>query len=242
MDDAGLNSRVIALLHQAQADQQAMIDGLSEQERSAAGTFERWSAKDVVAHCMTWRRMQARRMAALTLGEMPPNFAEFDRINAESYPEQHDRTWDEVLADNQRAVDELTARTQSMPAADLTHAGRFPELGGRPLVTSLVVNGYVHPESHVAQYYLERGDLARATAINEQQAAVLSHFEDMPDLHATAQYNLACFYAATGQKEKVWVPLRAALAERPELEQWARQDNDLEKLRGEPEYQAIFAE
>jgi hypothetical protein len=242
MEDTGLNVRLIALLRQAREDQQAMIDGMSEQERSAVGTFERWSAKDVIAHCMTWRRMQARRMAALAQGETPPNFAEFDRINAESYLEQHNRAWDDVLADDQGAFDELTARVRSMPAADLTDPNRFPALGGRPLITSLVVNGYVHPESHLAQYDLERGDLARATRINESQVATLSHFADFPDLHATAQYNLACFYAATDQKEKVWAPLREALAERPELKEWARQDSDLDTLRGEPEYQAIFAE
>ena len=242
MNDGDLNARLIALLRQSRENQQIMIDGLSEHERSAVGTFERWSAKDVVAHCMTWRRMQARRMAALVDGEASPNFAEFDRINAESYPEQHDRTWDEVLADDRRALDELTARTQSMSATDLTDPAHFPALGGRPLVTSLAVNGYVHPESHLAQYHLERGDLARATAINEGQATTLSQFKDMPDLHATAQYNLACFYAATGQKEKVWAPLREALAGRSELKEWGRQDSDLETLRGEPEYQAIFAE
>lgn len=52
-------------------------------------------------------------------------------------------------------------------------------------------------------------------------------------------YNLACLEAVTGNREQALGALRRALELRPELKAWARQDDDLEPLREDPEFRAL---
>jgi Cupin domain len=60
---------------------------------------------------------------------------------------------------------------------------------------------------------------------------------DAPALH----YNLACIAALGGDRERALRSLRTAIEHRPETAQWARQDEDLESLRGDPEFAALTA-
>ena len=50
---------------------EAFVEGLPEEERDAAGTYEKWCAKDNVAHIVYWIESRAKRMEALARGEAP---------------------------------------------------------------------------------------------------------------------------------------------------------------------------
>jgi len=64
---------------------------------------------------------------------------------------------------------------------------------------------------------------------------------EMPTLYGAARYNLACFYALSGQNEKAMNELREALQLRPDLLEWSKQDADLATLRHLPAYQALYS-
>ena len=63
---------------------------------------------------------------------------------------------------------------------------------------------------------------------------------DWPGQYGIARYNLACFYALTGQIDLALPELREALKLRPSLLEWSKQDPDLAVLRAEPMYQALY--
>jgi tetratricopeptide (TPR) repeat protein len=56
---------------------------------------------------------------------------------------------------------------------------------------------------------------------------------------ATLHYNLACLEAIQGQVEEALGSLRRALELRPEVAQWAREDEDLASLRGRSEFEEL---
>ena len=56
-----------------------------------------------------------------------------------------------------------------------------------------------------------------------------------------ALYNLACFYATTGQPDKALPLLPEALRLRPDLVEWSKEDSDLDTLRDMPAFQALYA-
>ncbi|MBV9335035.1 MAG: AraC family ligand binding domain-containing protein [Solirubrobacterales bacterium] len=58
---------------------------------------------------------------------------------------------------------------------------------------------------------------------------------------ASLHYNLACLEAVQGNREAALQALRRALALRPEVAEWARDDEDLERLRDDPEFRALAA-
>ena len=58
----------------------------------------------------------------------------------------------------------------------------------------------------------------------------------------TLQYNLACLEAVQGWRDSALEALRKAVAARPDVAGWARDDDDLESLRDDPEFRALVGD
>ena len=79
------------------------------------------------------------------------------------------------------------------------------------------------------------GDFERAAAITWEG---LEHHPDHPAL----LYNLACFEARSGDTEAALAHLERAVEHAPRTREWAREDADLDPLRGEPRFAALLDE
>jgi quercetin dioxygenase-like cupin family protein len=79
---------------------------------------------------------------------------------------------------------------------------------------------------------LIRTDPARAREI---LAEGLEAHSESPTLH----YNLACLEAVEGKRDRALGALRMAIGARPDVANWARDDDDLASLRGDPEFEAL---
>jgi quercetin dioxygenase-like cupin family protein len=80
---------------------------------------------------------------------------------------------------------------------------------------------------------LVRSNPARAREI---LAAGLKAHPEAASLH----YNLGCLEAVQGRRQAALAALSRALELRPEIAEWARGDEDLESLRGDPDFQALL--
>jgi tetratricopeptide (TPR) repeat protein len=240
MEQTPLKSRLAELLERALADQKALIAELSDAERAALGTPEHWSVKDMLAHITFWKRNTVTRLAAAARGETPPNFDDFDRLNAENFEKCRMRAWPQLIAEADQAHADLSAGMQALPEDALSDPDRFAWQNGRSLLSSVVGNGYWHPQAHIAQFYVERGDLPRATRFQELVTETLGQFGDDVTPRGVALYNLACFYAITGQHDRALKLLPEALRLQPDLVEWSKEDPDFVSLRELPAYQALY--
>jgi tetratricopeptide (TPR) repeat protein len=240
VENTSLKTRVLATLERARADQQALVDTLSEAERAQSGTPERWSAKDLVVHITSWKERTVEVIAASRRGEPPPN-EDVDDHNARVFEANRGRTWEEVLAYVARVYAALVAQVEALTDAELGDPQHFAWRQGRPMWQTVVGNGYSHPQAHLAQFYVERQDLARATELQEEMVRTLPALDDTPAWRGIAIYNLACFYALSGQRERAISHLEESLALNPGLGEWSREDSDLLSLHDDPAYEALYA-
>ena len=216
MEHTPLKIRLMNLLKAVGAAQQALLDELIEEERAAIGTWERWSAKDHVAHAAAWKLRAADRLGGDR--ELAHLSAEdTDVINARTYEQQRLRPWQDVLADAAHATNALIAQVERMDESELRATDRFAWQNDQPLWTRIMGAGYWHPMAHLAQWYAERGDLARATEIQEQLPKTLAELDSTPEARGGALYNLACFYATTEQTGHALAPLRETLTLHPDV-------------------------
>jgi tetratricopeptide (TPR) repeat protein len=97
-------------------------------------------------------------------------------------------------------------------------------VGGRP-ASALPVSPYEH--WYAAQPAYDAGDYARAVDIASEG---LRDWPEHPSLH----YQLACYQALAGDRDRAIEHLRIAYAGNPETREWAAGDEDLESVRDDP--------
>ena len=234
---ANLKPLVMQLLEQGRAFQQQFIADLDQTEHTISGTWENWSIKDELAHIVAWQLNAVARMAALVHHEAPPDFSDSEAINRAVFATQRDRVLTDILADGQQAWADLHSLLTPLSEEALIQKVHFSEQESRSMADLALGNFYWHPLTHYTDYYRRRGDWPKAIRWQEQAAAAVTA---VPEWFGLARYNLACFYALNGRPAQALAALREALPLRPDLAEWSKQDTDLDSLRDDPAYQALY--
>ena len=238
MEPNQLKDVLIDLFGRAQSDQRELLAALSEDERAEIGTADHWSIKDVVLHIAFWKNRQVERLVAAARGETPVD-EPFEQANARVFEEWRARPWQAVIDESERVFEALVAEVRAFDPAALVDPNRYEWQNGRALLASVISNGFWHPESHIAQCYVDRGDLPRATRMQEALTEQLGQYGEQLVSRGEALYNLACFYALSGQPDQALARLPEALRLRPDLVEWSKEDSDLVSLHDLPAYQAL---
>ncbi len=105
--------------------------------------------------------------------------------------------------------------------------------------TALVIGGPPANEFPVSpwEYYFaaepaySSGDYARAAEIASEGLA------EHPE-HPTIHYQLACYYALGGERDRALEHLTLAVERNPKVAEWAATDSDLDSIRDDPSYPA----
>ena len=241
IDPSGpLKPRLHAILTRATADREALVAGLSAAERAATGTADGWTAKDHLVHITAWRHQAALRLQAAAAGTPPPTEDAIEIFNAARFAEGRLRSWTDVLAAAAAGDVELHTAVDALPEVALADPRGVAWRPDRPLWTLISGNGYEHAVEHYTQFYLERGDLAQATAGQQRLVQTIESLFGRGESLGNVIYNLGCFYARTGQPAPAIAAVREALTLNPGLTEWSRQDADLDSLRADPAFQALY--
>lgn len=223
---------LLDLLRQAQISQNAFFQELPPDELAAIGTPELWSAKDHVAHTTFWRQRLTIRLQAIVSQEaVQPSNDDYEKLNPIIFEEERYRPWADIHAESDQAYADLLAITEQLTEEDLTVPNRFDwTFQGEPLYTAYMGNCYEHTQQHLAQYFLDRHDLARAIETYEAWANRVVQADVPETLKAFLYYNLACFYATHDRLEQAPPVLQQAFALFPSFKDFARTDPDLAAL------------
>jgi tetratricopeptide (TPR) repeat protein len=240
MESHQLTATLIELLGRAQSDQRELLAALSDDERAAVGTADHWSVKDMVLHIAFWKNRQTERLAAAARGETPVEPEHYEQVNARVFEEGRTRSWQAVIDESERVFEALVLQVRTFDPVALVDPNRYPWQNGRAMLSSVVGNGFWHPESHIAQCYVDRGDLPQAIRMQEELTQQLGQYGDQLVPRGEALYNLACFYAVNGLADQALALLPEALQLLPDVVEWSKEDPDLVSLHSLPAYQALY--
>ena len=130
---------------------EAALAGLTPEQMTAPGVMGEWSVKDILGHMALW---ESRLVTFLYSNErgVPPKMlhgqAEVDKVNAESYAEQHERPLDRVLADYHAVHAQLLKRLDKLTDRDLSDPQRFKWMEGEPLEKLVAGDTFEHYAEH----------------------------------------------------------------------------------------------
>jgi hypothetical protein len=233
-------SQIMDLLRHVLEEERAFVAGISEAERAEIGTETHWSAHDVVAHIAEWKERQARRIELSERGEDLPSTNDIDSANRMIFKTYHQKKWEEINVLLEHANEHLRRMVQSLPEEALDQTDRYPWQNGVPLWRRIIGNSVTHPVTHMSIYDREHGRLEQAVLRQEETAQRLLSLDTDPQWRGIVRYNLACYYALSGQKQAAVEGLQQALALNPGLMEWSKEDPDFAGLRHEPTFQAIY--
>ena len=222
-----------------QAEQQ-FVAGLTETEREAVGTLEKWTARDIIAHNSYWRMHHAENLLAVLQGKEPITTEDFDHANADIFQQYRDQSWESVIA---LAIDSCKRMHEALMALGdegLLRLDLLPWQEGRPIWRELVGNAYTHPIIHLSEWYIRKGEKTSAAELYREMTGLLADLDDSPDWLGTIRYNLACSYSLLGEAQQAIAALSEALKMNPALVEWSKQDPDFEPIRAESGYMALY--
>jgi hypothetical protein len=231
---------VIDLLARARAAEETLIASLSSDERAASGTFENWSAKDLIAHITAWHANLVDTLAAAAVDGTPPPRTNIDEANAQTFAQNAQRSWDDIVADARATASRVGELLPHLSDDDLLRPDRYPWRQGQPMAATVVLRAYWHPMSHIGPFQAQRGNQAAAEVVCADLLATAGELAWLPLLRGWTLYMAAAVYTAIGDRPSALAALRECLSLAPQLRDWSQQDPALAALRSDPDYAALY--
>ena len=235
-----LTEKLLVLLKLAYEEEQKFYARLDEKERSSTSKLEQWSAKDIMAHIASWKECTVSDITAALRGENPEVLGDLDRINAVIYKANRNKSWDDILTHLEQVYKSSIECVRAVPHEKMIDSNTLPWQEGRPLWRIIAGNGYIHPITHLAEYYFRKGDDNYAVKLHEQAADLTAELSNNPDWLGVVKYNLACCYALSGQHKRAINELGESLKLNSDLTKWSREDPDLASIRRYVGYKSLY--
>jgi hypothetical protein len=234
-----VKSKLLDLLRMAYEEEVNFNATLNDEERSVSGSAENWAIKDVIVHSSVWKVIMSERFIASMSGSTPPTFDDFDAENEKIYQRHREDSWESVVKFQEGAYGQLVEQVELAGEDDLVDPDRFAWLKGNSLLKRTFHNGYFHPLWHLALLSNERGEGERGSQIMDDVTRNSLTLDESAPWQGQALYNLACFYALSGEKDKSLENLSQACSLRPDMVKYSKEDADLESLWDDPGFLAL---
>jgi hypothetical protein len=236
----GKKEILIESREQIYADMKIFIANLGETDRAAEGTPEEWAIKNALIHVALWDERMGQNLQSINAGQQPKDYSDYDNINDKEFLEHQNDSWE--------AVEELIDRSQvalleGLTLLDEDKLTRNDVLYGnqeRQTWARIASTCVTHPMIHVTEHLVKKGETDRALKIVLDLSDTLEKLDEDDQWRGLLDYNRACYFALAGQKSKALDRLANALPLNPGLVEWSKQDSDLDSLRKEPEYLALY--
>jgi len=235
------NAKLIELRKMIYAQMLSFIDDLDESARSEESEPDAWSIKDNLVHVALWDERRGKNLVALSKGESPQEYPEYEELNAQEYEIHKNDSWEQVHVLISRSHEEIMTGLHGLGEDQLSQTGLLTGAEDRQLWGSIAGTNVLHPLIHMAEYLSKNDQAERALEMVQQFSGSLSDLDDDPEWQGLIVYNQACYYALVGEKGKAIDLLEKSLDLRPDLNEWSQQDSDLDSLRDEDGYKFLFA-
>jgi hypothetical protein len=234
-----VKSKLLDLLRMAYEEETNFNATLNDEERSVSGAADNWAIKDVIVHSSVWKVIMSERFIASMSGSTPLTYDDFDAENEKIYQSHREDSWESVVKFQEGAYHQLVEQVELASEDDLVDPDRFAWLKGNSLLKRTFHNGYFHPLYHLALFSIERGEGERGSQIMDDVTRNSLTLDESAPWQGQALYNLACFYALSGEKDKSLENLSQAFSLRPDMVEYSKEDADLESLWDEPGFLAL---
>jgi hypothetical protein len=234
-----MKKQLLEILEKSRKTELNFLKQLSKEDRAQPGTFEEWSAKDVLAHASFWQTFNSERVAAWAHGDELEPAPDFNDENNRIYERFADSSWEDVEAQCERSHSTSKTSLESLDEEQLMGPSEGSET--TPLWQNVVGNVFSHKLLHFSEFYQQHDRNEAAGKLWSEWVGAVAGLDEDPAWQGLVHYNAACGMALAGDKKDALGALKKSLEARPSLVDWSRLDPDLAILHDTPEYRELFA-
>lgn len=215
-----------------------LVSNTPPENLEKTGLVDHWSIKDHMAHLAHWltrfnRRFieRARNIKQITDG---------DKANAEVWESNKDVAWDKVLNKLEKAYSANIQHTRLLSEDDLVSTEMLFPPEERPLWNSIIGSTCIHTITHLSLIYNDQDKRDKSIEIFEKIFEDMQALDPTPRWRALNIYNLACLYSLSKNQPKAVDLLKESFSLRPDLRDLSQKDTDLDPIRKNPAFLALF--
>jgi hypothetical protein len=234
-----LKERLHFVVETAIQEFQALEAELPPDMLEQKGSLKAWTPRDDVIHCAAYVNRFAESLA-WPRDHAREELEDYLKFNDEIWQAHQDETWAEALKMWEDACRAVLAGIEPLSESELMSNQTFQWLGEQAPAEYIPGLVYVHGMIHKQYIYNRLGRQADSLACADRVYQVIEEMDYSDRVHGRNLYNKACSYALAGSKKEAIRMLKEALQLEPNLVEWSRQDSDLESLRGDAEFEAIY--
>jgi len=203
------------------------------------GTLMKWALRDDVIHCAYYIQQFADRLA------WPRDHAKVDsndylKVNDDVWTGHQSENWAQSIKMLEDACRAVITGLKLIDEDDLNDGAAFTWMGEQSLAQYIPGLVFTHGLMHI-QYAFMREGMADAAIRNSDKAyQMINPLDSSERGRGRNLYNKACSYALAGHKTEAIQMLKDALKLAPDLLEWSKQDSDLDNLREDPQFMAIY--
>jgi hypothetical protein len=157
MDTPADKIQLLEWITASRVELDATIAPLTDAQMVMPGAEGALSVKDLLAHVSWWERRTLRALAYAARKEVPPKLAAegegetgVNRVNAETFATNRDRSLADVRAEYAQSGQDLMAALESYSEADLFDEEGFTRILEFPALYLIAGDTYLHYPDHVA--------------------------------------------------------------------------------------------
>ncbi|NIS80977.1 MAG: hypothetical protein GTO14_12400, partial [Anaerolineales bacterium] len=167
-----LKDQLLQIMDKSRATELEFIANLTDEDRTQDGTYEKWSAKDILAHVNYWEDVRSTRAVGWVRGEELEPLPTFEQANTECHARFSQSTWDEVEAFAKQTHAKMVETIRDMDEEIL--AGPSVESEERKMWDSLVMAAYTHKLGHFSNFYQDSERMEAASRLWSEWAKLVS--------------------------------------------------------------------
>ncbi len=225
------NQKLTHIMKWVYREEKILVDKLTDEEIAETGTFNKWSAKDIIAHNSFWKLLRAKSIDDVLRDKIPAEIGDFQKINEEIFREYKNRSWDNISSYSREAHNSLMKILDTTTSEDLNSEKTFPLQGNMPIWKIIIIYCCLHPLSHFDKYYTNRDQTYYAINIWKEAVDLLERLPASSGIIGNAKYNLSKYYALSGQKFIAVRTFNQAIKLNPNLIKRSTEDPDLSSIK-----------
>ena len=211
----------------------------SPEKLEQKGILKKWAVRDDVIHCAYYIQQFADRLT-WPRDHTKVDGSDYLKVNDDVWIAHQSESWLITLKMLEDACHAVIAALQPLNEEELNNPVTFTWLGGRSVADYIPGLVFTHGLMHI-QYAFMREGMPEAAIKNADKAYQMAEALDSSDAgRGRNLYNKACSYALAGHTTEAIPMVKEALGMAPDLLEWSKQDTDLDGLRGDPQFMAIY--